>query len=207
VRLVLLGPPGAGKGTQAAVLAVAYEIPHISTGDIFRENVKNETPLGVEAKGFMDRGDLVPDEVVNRMVADRLDRDDAGDGFLLDGYPRTVPQAEELERVLTDRGKPLQVVLAFDVPDEELHQRIANRAELEGRADDTADVLRNRLAEYREKTAHLESFYSERGQLHTIDAVGDIDEVTKRAIQALSDLGHLPVSDAGGAGGQAPGLA
>jgi adenylate kinase family enzyme len=118
VRLVLLGPPGAGKGTQASVLAASYAIPHISTGDIFRENVKNETPLGVEAKGFMDRGDLVPDDVVNRMVADRLDRDDAGDGFLLDGYPRTVPQATELERVLGDRGKPLQVVLDFDVDDE-----------------------------------------------------------------------------------------
>jgi adenylate kinase len=204
VRLVLLGPPGAGKGTQASVLAASYAIPHISTGDIFRENVKNETPLGVEAKGFMDRGDLVPDDVVNRMVADRLDRDDAGDGFLLDGYPRTVPQATELERVLGDRGKPLQVVLDFDVDDAELHDRIANRAELEGRTDDTADVLRNRLAEYREKTAPLAAFYAERGILHTIDAVGEIDEVTQRALATLRELGHDPVTDA--AGGQTPGL-
>jgi adenylate kinase len=209
VRLVLLGPPGAGKGTQATTLASTFGIPHISTGDIFRDNVKNETPLGVEAKGFMDRGDLVPDDVVNRMVADRLDRDDAGDGFLLDGYPRTIPQAEELERVLNDRGKPLQVVLSFEVPDDELHNRIANRAELEGRADDTADVLRNRLAEYREKTAPLETFYAERGSLHTIDAVGEIEEVTQRAIAVLRELGHAPPAGAGGAegtGGQTPGL-
>jgi adenylate kinase len=196
VRLVLLGPPGAGKGTQATVLATRYGVPHISTGDIFRENVKHETPLGVEAKSFMDRGDLVPDGVVNRMVADRLDRDDARDGFLLDGYPRTVPQAQELERVLTGRGKPLHVVLDFDVPDEELHQRIANRAELEGRADDTADVLRNRLDEYREKTAPLAEFYAERGLLHTIDAVGEIDTVTERALEVLRELGHVPAANA-----------
>lgn len=188
MRLVLLGPPGAGKGTQASHLAGAYRIPHISTGDIFRENVKDETPLGVEAKGFMERGDLVPDDVVNRMVADRLDRDDAGDGFLLDGYPRTVPQAEELDRVLAERAAKLTAVLSFEVPEEELHRRIAGRAEEEGRSDDSDAVLRNRLEEYRSKTAPLEGYYSGQGLLHTVDAVGEVDEVTARARKILDAL-------------------
>jgi adenylate kinase len=188
VRLVLLGPPGAGKGTQAVKLAEAYDVPHISTGDIFRENVKEETPLGVEAKGFMDRGALVPDEVVNRMVADRLDRDDAGDGFLLDGYPRTVPQAEELDRVLAERGMQLTAVLAFEVDEAELYRRIAGRAEEEGRSDDSEEVLRARLDEYRSKTAPLEGYYAERGLLHRVDAVGDVDEVTARARKIIDGL-------------------
>jgi adenylate kinase len=192
MRLILLGPPGAGKGTQAIRLAEAYGIPHIATGDIFRENVKNETPLGIEAKGFMDRGDLVPDDVVNRMVADRLDRDDAGDGFLLDGFPRTVPQADELERLLGERGKPIDAVLRFAVPEGELYARIEGRAAEEGRADDTAEVLRNRLEEYRTKTAPLEAFYGDRGLVHDVEAVGAIDEVTERAFAVLTDLGFPP---------------
>jgi adenylate kinase len=194
MRLVLLGPPGAGKGTQALRLASAFGIPHIATGDIFRANVKNETPLGVEAKGFMDRGDLVPDDVVNRMVADRLDDDDAADGFLLDGFPRTVPQARELERILAERDKPLHLVLRFEVPEAELHARIAKRAEEEGRSDDTAEVLRNRLDEYREKTAPLEAFYAERGLVRDVDAVGEIDAVTERAHAVLADAGFAPSS-------------
>jgi adenylate kinase len=192
MRLVLLGPPGAGKGTQALRLAETYGVPHIATGDIFRHNVKNETPLGVEAKGFMDRGDLVPDDVVNRMVADRLDQDDAGDGFLLDGYPRTVPQARELEEVLASRDKPLHAVLRFEVDEAVLFERIEHRAEQEGRADDTAEVLRNRLEEYRTKTAPLESFYAERDLLTDVDAVGEIDVVTRRAMDVLTDLGFPP---------------
>jgi adenylate kinase len=194
MRLILLGPPGAGKGTQAIRIAEAFGIPHIATGDIFRENVKNETPLGVEAKGFMDRGDLVPDDVVNRMVADRLDRDDAGDGFLLDGFPRTVPQATELERILAERDRPIDAVLSFEVPEDELYARIEERAKQEGRADDTADVLRNRLEEYRSKTAPLVAFYAERSLLRDVDAVGDIDEVTKRAFGVLEELGFTPPS-------------
>jgi adenylate kinase len=192
MRLVLLGPPGAGKGTQALRIAEAYGIPHISTGDIFRDNVRNATELGVQAQGFMDRGELVPDEVVNSMVANRLDDDDCGDGFLLDGFPRTVPQAIELEQILLERDKPLDAVLRFQVPEAELHDRIARRAEVEGRTDDTAEVLRNRLDEYRAKTAPLESFYAERSLVRDVDAVGEIDEVTKRAFDVLSDLGFPP---------------
>jgi adenylate kinase len=195
MRLILLGPPGAGKGTQAARLAEAYGVPHIATGDIFRENVRNETPLGVEAKGFMDRGDLVPDDVVNRMVADRLEAADAGDGFLLDGFPRTVPQASELERLLLARGKPIDAVLRFEVHESELFERIEQRAGAEGRTDDTAEVLRNRLEEYRTKTAPLESFYAERSLVHDVDAVGDIDDVTKRALSVLGDLGFPAPAD------------
>jgi adenylate kinase len=188
VRLMLLGPPGAGKGTQAARLAAKYGIPHIATGDIFRENVKGGTPLGQEAQGYMERGELVPDDVVNRMVADRLGRGDCAAGFLLDGYPRTVPQAQELDRRLAQRGTPLQVVLRFAVSDDELSRRIEGRRQEEGRADDTADVLRRRLEEYRTKTAPLEAFYAERGLVRDVDAVGDIDVVTQRALDVLDDL-------------------
>lgn len=190
MRLILLGPPGAGKGTQATRIAEAYGIPHISTGDIFRANVGESTPLGLEAKQYMDRGDLVPDDVVNRMVADRLAQADTSNGFLLDGYPRTVPQAVELETHLAERDRPLHAVLRFDVPEHELVRRIEQRAIEEGRADDTADVLRNRLEEYHSKTAPLEQFYAERGLLHDVEAVGDIDDVTKRALGVLADLGH-----------------
>ncbi len=192
MRLVLLGPPGAGKGTQAVRLAATYGIPHIATGDIFRENARDQTPLGTEAAAFMDRGDLVPDDVVNRMVAERLGRGDARAGFLLDGFPRTVPQAIELESLLLGSRRPLDAVLRFSVDEAELVVRVANRAHEEGRTDDTAEVLRNRLEEYHTKTAPLESFYAERRLVHDIDAVGEVPEVTQRALQALSALGHPP---------------
>lgn len=185
MRIVLLGPPGAGKGTQAIRIAGKFGIPHIATGDIFRDNVKGQTDLGREAKEYMDRGDLVPDSVVNRMVADRLERDDCGDGFLLDGYPRTVPQAEELERVLAERGSPLDAALRFEVDEDELLDRLTKRADAEGRADDTESVIANRLHVYRTQTAPLEDFYGERGLLRDVKAVGPVDEVTERALRAL----------------------
>ncbi len=197
MRLVLLGPPGAGKGTQAVRLAASYGVPHIATGDIFREKVRGGTPLGREAQAYMDRGELVPDDVVIRMVADRLDQEDAANGFLLDGFPRTVPQALELERILAERGAKVDAVLRFVVDEAELHQRIARRAHEEGRSDDTAEVLSNRLAEYREKTAPLESFYAERGLLHDVDAVGEVDQVTARACNALAELGFPAPDDLG----------
>jgi adenylate kinase len=187
VRLVLLGPPGAGKGTQAAVLADYFRVPHISTGDIFRANVKGDTELGREAKQYMDRGDYVPDDVVNRMVADRLAQADAEPGFVLDGYPRTVAQAEVLESLLEERARPLDAIVRFVVPQEELQTRLEHRAAQEGRADDTADAWRRRFEEYQEKTLPLEEFYRDRGLVKDVDAVGDVDEVTKRALAALGE--------------------
>jgi len=185
VRLVLLGPPGAGKGTQAARIAAEHGIPHIATGDTLRDNVKGETDLGREARSYMDRGDLVPDEVVNRMVGERLERPDCGDGFVLDGYPRTVRQAQELEELLTAHGKQLDVVLRFVVPEPELLDRLAKRAEAEGRSDDVESVVVNRLEVYRVESAPLEAFYAERGLLRDVDAVGPVEEVTERALKAM----------------------
>ena len=190
MRLMLLGPPGAGKGTQASRLADVYRAPHISMGDIFRANVQNETPLGREAKAYMDRGDLVPDDVVNRMVFDRLEQDDAAGGYVLDGYPRTVPQAVELEGFLAGRGEQLDAVLRFAVPDAELIGRLLGRAEREGRADDTEEVIRNRLRVYEEQTKPLEAFYVERRLLHDVEAVGGIEEITERALDVLAGLGR-----------------
>jgi adenylate kinase len=185
MRLVLFGPPGAGKGTQAVRIAEHYGIPHISTGDIFRANVKGDTELGREAKSYMDRGELVPDEVVNNMVADRLGQADCGDGFLLDGYPRTVAQAETLDAFLESDGTPLDAVVSLEVPEDELFERLLKRAEEEGREDDTPEVVRNRLKVYTAETAPLESWYRERGVLRPVDGVGAVDEVTARVREAL----------------------
>jgi adenylate kinase len=185
MRLVLFGPPGAGKGTQAVRIAEHYGIPHISTGDIFRANVKGDTELGREAKSYMDRGELVPDEVVNNMVADRLGQADCGNGFLLDGYPRTVAQAETLDAFLESDGTPLDAVVSLEVPEDELFERLLKRAEEEGREDDTPEVVRNRLKVYTAETAPLESWYRERGVLRPVDGVGAVDEVTARVREAL----------------------
>lgn len=194
MRLVLLGPPGAGKGTQAARLAERFSIPHVSTGDIFRANVAEQTELGREAQAYMDRGDYVPDDVTNRMVADRLAEPDAAEGFILDGYPRTVAQAETLESLLAEWESPLDAVLRLVVPEEELVRRLGFRAEAEDRTDDTEQAWRRRFVQYEEKTKPLEQFYAERGKLVDVDAVGSVEEITE---DALARLRSPEDSDAG----------
>jgi adenylate kinase len=188
-RLLIIGPPGAGKGTQAALIAESFGIPAISTGDIFRFNVKNETELGKKAKAFMDRGEYVPDSLTNELVRDRLSHDDAGRGFLLDGYPRTVDQVDELDAILNEMGRKLDVVIQLAADNDELVRRLASRAEIEGRADDTPEVIRRRLEVYDEQTAVLIDIYAGRGLVARIDGLGEISEVTGRIIEALEARG------------------
>lgn len=179
MRLVLVGPPGAGKGTQAAVLSEQLAVPHISTGDLFRANIGNSTPLGQKAKSYMDAGELVPDEVTNEMVRERLAEPDAQEGFLLDGYPRNTAQADVLGGILAENGMELTAVMRFDVGEEELVHRMLER----GRSDDTEDVIRRRLAVYESETAPLLEYYKDK--VVTVDAMGSVDEITARAIEAL----------------------
>jgi adenylate kinase len=209
MRLVLVGPPGAGKGTQAVFLAEHYSIPHISTGDIFRANLKAGTPLGQEAKGFMDRGELVPDSVTNAMVKDRLTHDDVANGFLLDGFPRNVVQAEVLRAILAEQKSPLDAVLELNIADSEIIERLSSRltcrgcgtpapataqtcaacgGELYQREDDKAEVIARRLEVYNEQTAPIISFYRSEGLLITISATGAVAEITERATTALSRI-------------------
>jgi adenylate kinase len=188
-RLLLIGPPGAGKGTQAVKLAETFGIPPISTGDIFRENVKNETELGKQAKAFMDRGEYVPDSLTNALVRDRLTWDDAGNGFLLDGYPRTEDQVNELDEILKDAGQSLNAVVLITADTDEVVRRLLNRAQEQGRADDTEDVIRRRLEVYAEQTAPLINIYSHRNLVAEVDGLGAVDEVTGRILSALADRG------------------
>lgn len=212
MRVVLVGPPGAGKGTQAQFIAARLSIPKISTGDIFRANVKGGTELGRKAREYMDRGDLVPDEITNAMVRDRLAEADARDGFLLDGFPRNVPQAEVLNEILADLGTKLDVVLELKVDDGEVVRRLAGRrtcpncgriwhveldpprkegvcddcgGKLYQREDDSEETVRHRLEVYQEQTAPLISFYKRQGVLVCVEATGPVEEVTKRAMDAL----------------------
>ncbi|MEY2946013.1 MAG: hypothetical protein RL243_787 [Actinomycetota bacterium] len=188
-RLLLIGAPGAGKGTQAVKLAETFGIPAISTGDIFRDNVKNETALGKLAKSFMDRGEYVPDSVTNDLVRDRLTQADAKSGFLLDGYPRTADQVVELDSMLTDAGTALDAVVLLTADTDEVVRRLLNRAIEQGRADDTEDVIRRRLEVYEEQTAPLVNTYSARNLVVTVDGLGAVDEVTGRILAALAQRG------------------
>ncbi|MGH3415798.1 MAG: adenylate kinase [Actinocrinis sp.] len=215
MRIVLVGPPGAGKGTQAKIIAGRLSIPAISTGDIFRANVGNGTPLGLEARSYMDAGQLVPDSITIGMVRDRLADPDVAGGFLLDGFPRNVAQAEELDSMLSGLGTKLDVVLELVVDTDEVVRRIAGRrlcrndsthifhvdfnppreplvcdvcgGELFQRDDDKEETVRERLAVYERETAPIVGFYAERGLLATIDAIGPLDGVTERALAALAD--------------------
>jgi adenylate kinase len=175
----LLGPPGAGKGTQAQKLAEKLGIPHISTGELFRDNISKATELGLEAKKYLDSGDLVPATLTNRLVEDRLNDADAADGFILDGFPRSVEQAEALKDMLAARNTTLDAVLEFRVSEQELLDRLKSR----GRADDTEDVILNRMKVYRDETAPLLDYYQ--AELKTVDAIGSLDEVFARALQVL----------------------
>jgi adenylate kinase len=207
LRLVLVGPPGAGKGTQAEIIAERLGIPKISTGDIFRANVSGGTPLGLKAKEYMDAGDLVPDEVTNEMVADRLAQDDAADGFLLDGYPRNTEQAKVLDGILKAAGAELDLALELVASDDEVVRRLSGRRvskstgkvyhlefdppadpdsdDLYQRSDDRPETIKNRLKVYAEQTAPLVGYYEAQGKLVEIDAIGEVDEVTARALTAI----------------------
>lgn len=214
MHVVLVGPPGAGKGTQAQLIATRLQIPHVSTGDIFRENVSEMTELGQQAKAFMNAGDLVPDEITVAMVRDRLAKPDAHAGFVLDGFPRNLIQAEQLQKTLAELDETLDVVLEMKPDDEELVRRLSGRRTCQGcgriwhvdydptsvenqcdecgsslsqRDDDRPETIRRRLEVYREQTEPLVGFYADLGLLAVIDAVGTVDEVTLRAVQALRE--------------------
>jgi adenylate kinase len=188
MRLILMGPPGAGKGTQAQHVAEHFGIPAISTGDIFRANVSQGTELGLEAKRYMDAGEYVPDEITNRMVRNRIDEPDAASGFLLDGYPRTLAQVEELDGMIAFTGHSLDAAVVLTADQDELVKRLLHRAEIEGRADDTEEVIRRRQEVYAEQTEPLIEVYRARGILLEVDGMGEVEEVRQRIFDALDDV-------------------
>jgi adenylate kinase len=185
MRLIILGPPGAGKGTQASRIAGMFGIPAISTGDIFRANIKNETTLGLQVKDILAAGGYVTDDITNAIVRDRLFEDDAEQGFLLDGYPRTTAQVAALDAILAEHGHVLDHVLELTVDEEAVVQRLLRRAAIEGREDDSEEVIRERQAIYRKETAPLAKLYADRGLLVQVDGMGEVDEVTERIEGAL----------------------
>ncbi len=188
MRLIFMGPPGAGKGTQAKHVAERFGIPAISTGDIFRANVGQGTALGLKAKEYMDRGDYVPDEVTNAMVRDRIAEPDAEAGFLLDGYPRTLDQVHELDAMIKATGHELDVALVLTANQDELVARLLQRAQIEGRADDTEEVIRRRQEVYAEQTEPLINLYRDRQMLIEVDGMGEIQAVTDRIMAALEGV-------------------
>ncbi len=185
MRLIILGPPGAGKGTQSQRIAAHYGVPAISTGDIFRANIANETPLGRQVKDILASGGYVTDEVTNAIVEDRVAQDDCLPGFLLDGYPRTLPQVAALDDMLAAHGQTLERVLELVVDDDIVVDRLLARAQVEGRSDDTEEVIRDRMAIYHRETAPLAETYAGRGLLVRVDGLGEVDEVTARVVAAL----------------------
>ena len=184
-RMLIIGPPGSGKGTQAERISARLDVVAISTGDIFREYVRGETPLGLEAKKYMDNGDFVPDSVTNKMVRDRLQQDDARNGFLLDGYPRTTAQVNELADILAAEDQSLDIVLQLTADDDELVHRLLGRAKEAGRSDDNETVIRHRLDLYHQQTEAVVARYAEQGILAQVDGIGGIDEVTDRVMKAI----------------------
>jgi adenylate kinase len=185
-RLLLVGPPGAGKGTQAAILAETYGIPAISTGDIFRSNVVNGTPLGLQVKAIMEAGEYVPDDLTNEIVAARLAATDARAGFLLDGYPRTIDQVNELDRILSKDNSALDAVVLLEAETDEVVARLLKRAIEQGRIDDTEQVIRHRMDVYAEQTSPIIAVYDKRDLVVRVNALGPVDEVTARIVDALA---------------------
>ncbi len=185
MRIVLLGPPGSGKGTQAALLKDRLGVPHISTGDLLRAAVRDGTPLGIKAKAAMDAGELVSDALMLDLIEERMGAPDIQAGYILDGYPRNLAQAHALDEVLGRLDLPVQKALALNVDEDQIVGRLAKRAEQEGRSDDTEEVVRNRLAVYREQTAPVTGHYAERGLLAEVDGIGSIDEINQRLTAAL----------------------
>ena len=186
INLVLFGPPGAGKGTQAEGLVKKYNLYHLSTGDVFRYNIGQKTELGLLAKSYMDKGDLVPDEVTIKMLKSEVEKQPNAAGFIFDGFPRTVAQAEALDTFLADKEMQIDHVLALEVPDEELVKRLLNRGKTSGRPDDAnEEVVWNRIKEYNDKTAPLKNFYDNQGKLRHVDGVGGLDEIFDRLVKAI----------------------
>lgn len=186
MKIILFGPPGAGKGTQAEKIVNHYNIPHLSTGNIFRYNIKNETELGKKVKSILDAGELVPDETVVALVADELQKEKYNNGYILDGFPRTVPQAESLDKFLENNGTSIDTFITLTVPEEELVKRILSRGQ--GRSDDTPEKVRTRLNVYRKETEPVLNFYREKGVVTEIDGVGSIDEIFGRIKEVLDNL-------------------
>ncbi len=194
-RLLIVGPPGAGKGTQAARIAERLGIPAISTGDIFRANIKNETELGLRVKAIVDNGDYVPDSLTNELVTDRLAQDDAAEGFLLDGYPRTPDQVAYLDELLASKGQQLDMVLQLVADEDEIVERLRKRAVEQGRADDTEEAIRHRQEVYKRETAPVLDLFRKQGLLVEVDGLGTVDEVSDRVWAVFAEKGLLPQSN------------